>query len=184
MYRKLAFALFYVLFGLNLFVQTADAYTVIHRYHLNWQSFYSILKLTPTPTTSPTQKPTPKISPTPTQNDPVKTFIMNAVNQYRKSQNLYAIQTNDLTCNFAKVRAKEITTNFSHDGFNERIISHTLPYPTYHLIAENIAENSDYKDVVNEWIKSPGHAENMRANTPYVCVEQDGNFYAYEGWNP
>jgi uncharacterized protein YkwD len=109
---------------------------------------------------------------------------MNAINDYRKSQGLSAVKTDPYTCSFAKIRAQEITQGFNHDGFSNRITSHTLPYPTYHQVTENIAMTSDYKRVVTLWINSPGHAENMRRDTPYVCVESSGNYYAYEGWRP
>lgn len=52
------------------------------------------------------------------------------------------------------------------------------------LVTENIARAANYKDVVKLWINSPGHAANLFADTPYACVENYGNFYAYEGWKP
>jgi uncharacterized protein YkwD len=146
-----------------------------------------------TPTPTPTKTPTPSTtkSPTPTlvtssatPSDTKKTFIMNAINSYRRSLGLTEVKTNSYTCNFALIRAKEITTSFNHDGFSNRISSKSLPYPSYSLVTENIAMTSDYTKVVTMWINSPGHAENMRRDTPYVCVESSGNFYAYEGWKP
>lgn len=109
---------------------------------------------------------------------------MNAVNNYRAAQGLSSVQTDSYTCSFAKTRAKEISVAFNHDGFNNRVASKTLPYPSYQSVTENIAMTSNYKDVVNMWINSPGHAANMRADTPYVCVEQYGSYFAYEGWKP
>lgn len=92
---------------------------------------------------------------------------MQKINDYRSSQGLSSVKTDKYTCDFAKIRAEEITHAFNHDGFRSRIDSHTLPYPTYHQVAENIAMTSDYKDVVTMWINSPGHAANMRLDTPY-----------------
>lgn len=111
-------------------------------------------------------------------------YIINAINAYRKSQGLAAVQTDDVTCSFATIRAKEIATNFSHDGFNERVKNNTLLYKNYALITENIAETSNYKNVVDMWAASAPHAENMRADTPYVCIAQYDNYFAYEGWKP
>ena len=88
------------------------------------------------------------------------------------------------TCAFAGTRAQEISVEFNHDGFSERVASKTVPYPGYSYINENIARTSDYRRVVDMWIASSGHAQNMRANTPYVCVAQYGTYYAYEGWRP
>lgn len=139
-------------------------------------------KLSPKPTTAP--KPTQKPTSTTTSSDPKVTYMMNAINKYRTSLGLSSVKTDSYTCNFAKIRAKEITTDFSHDGFNQRVNNHTLPYPSYSQITENIAMTQDYKQVVQLWINSPGHAENMRQDTPYVCVQYSGNYYAYEGWRP
>lgn len=162
---------------------------------------------TPTPTLKPTATPTPTLTPsatpTPTTklisavvptatpmppqsaqstSDPIQSFIMQKINDYRASLGLSSVKIDPYTCNFAKDRAQEITTGFNHDGFNNRINNHTLPYPSYHEVTENIAMTSDYTEVVTMWINSPGHAENMRQDTPYVCVERSGNYYAYEGW--
>jgi uncharacterized protein YkwD len=139
-----------------------------------------------TPTRIPTKQPTVTILPTSStpQTDVKKLFIMNAINNYRKSLGLSVVSTNNETCNFAKTRAQEIVTDFSHTAFTNRINSGTLPYRTWTQITENIAMNSDYKNVVNMWINSPGHAANMQKDTPYVCVESSGNYYAYEGMKP
>lgn len=148
---------------------------------------------TPTPTKKPTPTPTKKPSPTPTKTvtpvteisgDPIKNYIMQKINEYRSSQGLSAVKTDSYTCDFAKVRAEEISHNFNHDGFRSRIDSHTLPYPSYHEVTENIAMTSDYKEVVTMWINSSGHAENMRRDTPLVCVEKFGNYYAYDAYRP
>jgi uncharacterized protein YkwD len=143
---------------------------------------------TPTPTKTPSPTPTKQATPTPTAGasasttDDKQTFIMNAINDYRKSLGLSAVKTDPYTCSFAKIRAQEITKGFNHDGFRNRINNNSLPYPSFTQVTENIAMTSDYKKVVTMWINSPGHAENMRRNTPFVCVESSGNYYAYEGW--
>lgn len=145
----------------------------------------------PTPSTSPRTSPRAtqfaSSSPSPaasTTSDSVKTYIMQKINEYRNSKGLKNVQTDSYTCDFAKVRAKEITTNFTHDGFESRIAQKSLPYPSYRLITENIAMTQDYRDVVSLWINSPSHAANMEKDTPYVCVERSGNYFAYEGWKP
>lgn len=138
---------------------------------------------TPTLTPTPTQINLPSGSPSPTavSNESIKTYLMNEVNAYRRSQGLTEVTTDPYTCDFAKIRAKEISINFNHSGFNERVNSKTLPYPSYSKITENISMNSDYKRVVPGWIASSGHAQNMHADTPFVCIEKYGKYYAYEG---
>lgn len=151
-------------------------------------------QVSPTPTRIATPTPTRAPSPTPTPTsvpvsgsvtlDSIQIYILNAINNYRASLNLYKVKADPYTCNFAKVRAQEISTSFNHDGFRNRVNNRTLPYPSYSKITENIAMTSNYQNVVNMWINSAGHAANMRADTPYVCVAKYGNYYAYEGWKP
>lgn len=149
--------------------------------------------LSPTPTLNPTATSAPKIrdiptsTPTPTPSDlriSISDYLLNQVNDYRKSNGLYPVASNNETCSFATTRAQEISKNFNHDGFISRVNNKTLPYPSYHEVAENIAMNSNYKEVIQQWINSPGHAENMKKDTPYVCISKYENFYAYEGWRP
>ncbi len=202
------FLSFYLLSSpaLRLHIQKADAANHPPRsaYPLRHQvTMSSAKKPTPTPTASPTPTPLPTSTPTPTKipptptptqaaalapqpssSDGVQSYIMQKINDYRRSVGLSSVAVDSNTCSFAKSRAQEITSNFNHDGFTNRINSHSLPYTSYHEVTENIAMTSDYQEVVTMWINSPGHAENMRQDTPYVCVEKSGNYYAYEGWRP
>jgi len=125
----------------------------------------------------------PAVQPGPQLSD-VSTYILNGVNTYRASLGLSSVQSSAQTCTFAAIRAKEITSSFSHNGFYNRVNNHTLPYTSWTRATENIAEAPDYKKVVNLWIHSPEHAKNMRDNTPYVCIMQSGPYYAYEGMRP
>lgn len=157
---------------------------------------------TPTPTVTPTKTPPlpTKIILTPTSGSGTdqsavesktqtsiqslstkQEFIMQKINEYRKAQGLGEVKTDSNTCAFAKIRSEEISKSFNHEGFRSRIDSKTLPYSNYSNVTENIAMNSDHTKVVESWTNSPGHAENMRKDTPFVCVENFGNYYAYEG---
>src|SRR5882672_10942865 len=106
-------------------------------------------------------------------------YILHDVNQYRTSLGLYPVQSSPQTCAYAKIRAKEITQHFTHDEFYRRVNNHTIPYSHWTRAVENIAETPDFKEVVTLWKNSPDHALNMRDKTPYVCVVQDGNYFAY-----
>lgn len=129
-------------------------------------------------------------TPTPTIKKPLPVgennsgTIIAGINAYRQSKGLSAVATDQHTCAFARTRAGEIAGNFSHDGFTQRIQNKTIPYPSYSKITENIAQTKDPQKVVSLWINSPSHAKNMEADTPYVCVESSGTYYAYEGWKP
>lgn len=136
-----------------------------------------------------TQQIAPTITPVPTvqvtlSEENKQGELLREINDYRSSFGLSSVNTDENTCAFAKIRAEEVSHSFNHDGFTKRINDHSLPYPSYHLVTENIAMNSDSTQVVPNWIASSGHAENMRANTPFVCVQNFGEFYAYEGWAP
>lgn len=111
-------------------------------------------------------------------------YILAGINDYRVSKGLSKVSSNTETCNFAKTRAEEIAKSFTHDGFNKRVSDNNLPYPSYHEVAENIAYNADYTNVVTTWIASPGHEENIRKNTPFICIGRYGNYYAFESWRP
>lgn len=155
--------------------------------------------ITPTPTATPTPTPIKKPLPTPTSTPTPKPLIqatqnasvslssqeqamIDGINAYRSSLGLPSVKPDKTTCDFAQTRAHELTSNFSHDGFTSRINNHTLPYPSYTEITENIAQTQDPTQVVTMWINSPGHAENMRRDTPFVCVKGESGNYAYEGW--
>jgi len=150
----------------------------------------TLIKSEPKPTALPTPTPTfiksePTSTPIPVSSgDTHQNYIIQKINDYRSSQGLGSVGTDSNSCSFAKTRAGEITQSFNHDGFRNRISAKTLPYGSYHEVTENIAMTSDYTQVVTMWINSPGHAENMRKDTPFVCVEKSGNYYAYEGYKP
>lgn len=137
--------------------------------------------LTPVPTNVPTAVPT--TSPNISLDDPIA-YIMNAVNDYRRSKGLPSVSPDPNTCDLARRRAGEIVSNFNHDSFYNMGNNNTLPYPSYSQVTENLAMVDDYKKVVDLWINSPTHAENMQKDTPYVCVASSGYYYAYEGWKP
>ena len=131
----------------------------------------------------------PKVSAKPTASpnssgETATVLLLQEINNYRTTQGLSPVKTDPKTCAFAQTRAQEITTQFDHAGFKNRIENKSLPYTSYSEITENIAMNSNYKEVVSMWINSSGHAENMRKDTPFVCAKQNGNYFAYEGWRP
>jgi len=159
------------------------AFNAIDTY--NKQVLAAETQATPTPT--PTQ-PAQLTPPTSTQTIPslseVSAYILKGVNEYRASLGLSPVQSSPQTCAFATTRAQEIASGFNHDGFYNRVNKHTLPYDSWSHAVENIAQAPDYKEVVTLWKNSPGHAANMRDNTPYVCIQQYQSYYAYEGMRP
>lgn len=146
-----------------------------------------VLGATTKPTATPTTKPKPTAAPTTIPSvslSAVSDYLLKEVNKYRENRGLPAVSATAEVCAFAATRASEIAKHFTHEGFNTRVKNKTLPYANWTRATENIAETPNYKDVVSLWINSPEHAANMRDNTPYVCVAQNGNSYAYEGMRP
>ena len=124
-----------------------------------------------------TQQPvhTLEASPTPTVKPTIT--ILQQINAYRASHGLSPVSEDPQTCAYAQLRANELVSRFDHNGS-------PYPYNNYSLVTENIAMTTNPSEVVSLWINSPGHAENMRKDTPYVCVRNSGPYYAYEGWRP
>ncbi len=137
------------------------------------------IQATATPTPLPQQITQPPVK-SPTLSD-ISVYLLNGVNQYRASLGLSPVQSSAQTCAFAATRAQEIASGFNHNGFNDRVANHTIPYSSWSHATENIAQAPNYQEVVTLWKNSPEHAANMRDNTPYVCIEQYESYYAYEG---
>ena len=174
-----------------VFIGPARAVSLPRHFHLTSQEILTLVerkeKIMMTP-----QKEAPtslSVTPTPTtdvlvaSHAAVRNYIMQDINDYRSSLGLSKVATSSATCAFAQVRAEEIASDFSHNGFTKRVDDKTLPY-TYSKVTENIAQTDNYKNVVTFWMNSSEHSANMRADTPFVCVAYFGNFYAYEGMKP
>lgn len=111
-------------------------------------------------------------------------FFLSKINNFRKSKGLSAVRSDSNSCDFAEIRVKEVIKNFNHEGFYKRVNDNNLPYPSYKEVTENLAQTEDYTKVIDLWINSPAHSENMQKDTPFVCVANSGNYYVYEGWKP
>lgn len=204
---KAVYAIFFFFFLICLtFTLSFKAFAQDQRFSFSYMAFFKqavltvkvptttstptpkqVLGVSTQPTVKPTTSPSPSAQPTsaPTVSlSSVSDYLLTRVNQYRATQGLPAVQSSAEVCAFATTRAGEIAKSFTHAGFNTRIANHTLPYAHWTRATENIAETADYKQVVDLWINSPEHAANMRDNTPYVCVAQNGKDYAYEGMRP
>lgn len=144
---------------------------------------------TPSPTLTPqsvaqtqTQTQTQQKEPSSPSSSPGGLLIAE-INNFRSTKELSPVSTRSDVCDFAQIRAKEISQNFNHDGFSNRLSSNSLPF-SYTEIAENIAMNSDEKSAFQSWVDSGPHNANMQKNTPFVCVGREGNYYAYVGIRP
>ncbi len=77
-------------------------------------------------------------------------------------------------CDIADIRLKEIQVRFSHDGFSAD------RFCTNCFIGENLARNYvDEQVVLDAWLASPKHAENLKRDFIFTCV-RTGNGFAVQ----
>ncbi|MEW7280002.1 CAP domain-containing protein [Aquimarina sp. 2201CG1-2-11] len=109
--------------------------------------------------------------------------ILKLVNEYRAEKKLAALASNEIADQLAiehtlyMIAQKKI----SHDGFSERG-DELRAQVNASGFAENVA--SHYRDaasVVNAWIESDGHRENLEGNYTHIGIaaikDDDGNYY-------
>ncbi|MCY7383060.1 MAG: CAP domain-containing protein [Microcoleus sp. CAN_BIN18] len=89
------------------------------------------------------------------------------INQYRVSKKLPPLSVDPRISQIARIHSQNMASGkvkFSHDGFDGRAKSITVPYQS---VAENVAYNLGYSDpvrnAVDGWIKSDGHRKNIES---------------------
>ena len=107
--------------------------------------------------------------------------VLKYVNEARVKNNLSALQLDAALCNAAEVRAKEVTTRFSHtrpDGTSCFTVLRDFGIG-YRICGENIAKGfRDAQSVVNAWMNSSGHRANiLNPNYTHMGVGKSGT-----GW--
>lgn len=140
----------------------------------------NLVSFTVTPiVVSPTTTITPVIT---IKKDPEtqENTLINVINEYRKFSGKTELTVNSEVCSFASVRASEISTDFTHSGFDSRRDSGALPYSNWSSVVENIAFTSN-GDPITMWKNSPLHNANMLADLSEGCVMSNGNYYVFEG---
>lgn len=94
--------------------------------------------------------------------------VLKVINEYRAAKKLAPLKQNSVLIEEARNHSHNMATMkvpFSHDGFQTRAqhIEGKLRY------VKNIAENVAYgqptaKEVVKDWLNSPGHKKNIEGN--------------------
>jgi len=111
--------------------------------------------------------------------------ILYYVNQYRESKGLPALEMNDIISEQAEMHSRNMAKKavpFSHDGFESRIQKITTQLGQFKSSAENVAYGElSAKEVVDIWLKSPGHRKNIEGNYAITgigtAVSKDGTIY-------
>ena len=190
MKKWIVWALFFVVFTETFILITLSIFVLTKKQKTQTLE----MKSSSRPTPQSTRTPTPTITPTPSpivikplikkvEAETISAYI-SKINDYRISSGLSPLREDPVSCSFANIRANEITSSFSHEGFSNRISSHSLPYKSYSTVVENIAQEPDHSSLVSLWVNSAPHAQNLKADISYGCVKEYGDYFAFEGWKP
>lgn len=147
--------------------------------------FVIFINMKPTPvSTSLTPTPTyyviPTITPTPRPRVLDGGKLFNLVNKYRSDQRLSQLQWFHSLCEYSKKRSQEVSTDWSHEGFlddsQNRLIWQYCPDCIG--VGENLAEGYFTEEAILQgWIESPSHKDNLDRDWTYACAYFYGNSY-------
>ncbi|MDI1352243.1 MAG: CAP domain-containing protein [bacterium] len=117
--------------------------------------------------------------------DTLQNEILSHINQYRKQHHLPMLQMNSYMVKEAKQHSIDMATHkipFGHQYFIKRINRLNAQIKNSGGGAENVAYNyKDAEDVVNNWLRSPGHKRNIDGNYDLtgvgVAYDKKGQIY-------
>jgi len=94
--------------------------------------------------------------------------ILGLVNQYRVNKGLGILQMNTTISAEAEKHSSNMASRsivFGHEGFENRVKEITQQLGVVRASAENVANGQmSAKEVVEGWLKSPGHRRNIEGN--------------------
>lgn len=111
------------------------------------------------------------------------------VNQYRTAKGLRPLKAKGALSEIARTHSEDMAAGrvtFSHDGFNNRLDAVRKYANVPYRVAENLyatypRQTRIARDAVRDWIKSPGHKENMDGNWIFtgisVIKNRKGEYY-------
>lgn len=115
-------------------------------------------------------------SPRPQKIEISETELFGLVNNQRNNKSLKSLTWDQNLCSYANRRALEIATNFSHEGFY-KMSDEMYKNLSYNHIAENLAENIYMKkSIVDAWLESPTHRENIEGQYSHSCIQCKGTY--------
>ena len=111
---------------------------------------------------------------------PMANILWDLVNNWRIESKLRPFKRDNRLCILAKIRVKEILSDFGHDGFNKKFMGNTFKndgYWKYSKLGENLAKFVTDEDVIlNMWLNSASHAANLKDNYLYSCIECESGY--------
>lgn len=118
----------------------------------------------------------------PTSFFPSADEVFETVQQWRKKTYNRQYAKLDSVCRFAQIRAKEAYSSWSHEKLhnNERTFSTVCPPSTPCIVGENLAQwYKTAPDILDAWLKSPKHKENLDLPYRYSCIAEYKGTYAH-----
>lgn len=110
-----------------------------------------------------------------------KEKLWNEVNTWRREQGLSEYVENESLCNIASRRLEDIKKDWSHNDFVPRVHENGI----YGEYGENLANDFDTESKMLEaWLNSPSHRENLKKNYIYSCIATDGHYVVHLFMNP
>ncbi len=94
--------------------------------------------------------------------------ILNLINRHRQSIGKNSLQMDAFLCTIAMTHSEKMAKRrirFGHSGFKRRIRKTKNQYENSYRYAENVAAGQKTpKQVVDAWLKSPGHRKNIEGD--------------------
>lgn len=132
-----------------------------------------------TPTLVPTLVPTLTPVPTPRIMDGGRLF--NLVNSYRRKNGLNELLWYHRLCDYAKTRSQQVKDDWSHDGYQADADSGKIfgsVCTECQRSGENLAKGFfSEESILQGWIKSPSHKENLDSDWDWGCAMFYSNNY-------
>lgn len=115
----------------------------------------------------------------------METEVLRYINEYRAKKGLAPLVLNDTINRAAMEHCKYLGNKahqLNHDGFEDRMHGLMAVIKPCYAAAENVARGQkDAKEVVNNWLSSPGHKENIEGdfNLSGIAIykDRDGMLY-------
>ena len=102
--------------------------------------------------------------------------IFELINEYRRSKGKRELQRSETVCRMTRIRARQIASDYSHNGFKGVIRGHGGSW------CENIAKGyRTARDALRAWIRSSGHNRNLLGDWTEGCARNDGDRWVFIG---
>ena len=97
--------------------------------------------------------------------------LWTVVNDWKEKESGYRYTSDERLCEQASIRANQIKSDWSHNGFDE------VPFFDFKTVGENLAaESNSNNDILTLWLTSPTHKENLDENFTHSCIRCEDNY--------